>query len=87
MKNRYWFSRVDVRATIQGSLRCDGGQIRDVTTTVRAKVIAPIDVFMMALGSLAAVWWLKIIWWGSRGATIMGTILQKEQHVQRKIQQ
>ena len=87
MRHRYYFNRVDVRATIQGSLRCDGGQIRDVTTTIRAKVNVPIDVLKMAMGQLMVVWWLKVAWWSTRGATIVGSILQKEQHVQRKIQQ
>jgi hypothetical protein len=87
MKNRYFFVGADVRATIQGSLRCDGGQIRDVTTTFRVKVMVPIDILMMAMGQLAVVWWLKAFWWGSRGVRIIGGILRKERFVERKIQE
>ena len=84
---RHWFSRLDVRATIRGSLKCEGGQIRDITAIIRAQVMVPIDVTEMAIGSVLVGPWLKTVWWATRGIKLVSGILRKEAQVERTIKQ
>ena len=81
----YWFARLDVEATIKGSLRCDGAQIRNVETVVRANVMIPIDPAGMAVGAVMKGMWLKTTWWITRGASIVAPILRKEEQVEKVI--
>lgn len=82
---RHWFSRFDVEVTIKGSLRCDGGQIRNVEAIVRVNVMVPIDTTEMAIGALMKGVWLKATWWVTRGIRIVAPIVRNEQQVEALI--